>query len=261
MSQRPSRPPPSLPPRVSFNLSQLVVGNDGINSIDPFGLWKIDRNGEAKAVANAEPGDTIMSLAQLIGLRTGEYEEWLTADAGTAMPRSWAQPLNGCEHFHIPNTVVAYWAGNLGWAGRAYVRWNSSVNYLGSLGFKVEDHHHKKGDTWGLAKIFMQRSMGKELHGVYFWGHGGRFGPPGSSPYPAEDLFSANGDPVLAFSSPGLYYHMGLGLVFACDSNSGQSDLVSGNAIWKGFTGTLVPWPFRAYHAKHYIHHGDQATH
>jgi hypothetical protein len=96
----------------------------------------------------------------------------------------------------------------------------------------------------------------KELHGLYFWGHG-------TAPYPSGYLVSDSGDPLLQFSSVNLPYKMALGLVFACDSNSGESALMSGNQnqIWKGFTDTLVPWPFRAYHAKHYIHHGDQATH
>jgi hypothetical protein len=84
---------------------------------------------------------------------------------------------------------------------------------------------------------------------------------PGSAPYPATYLVSDSGDVVLQFSQPGLTYHMGLGLVFACDSNSGKSSLMSADGIWKGFTGTLVPWPFRAYHARDYIHHGDEATH
>jgi RHS repeat-associated protein len=240
----------------------IFCGNDSLNHWDLLGeKWKVDRNGGAKASAVPEKGDTVADLASMIGLNAPEYQRWLTADSGTAMPGSSGQAMGGCEHFEVPNTVVAYWAGNLGWFGRWYVRWNSSVKYLGSLGFKVENHHHQKGDTWGLTKMLIPTSVGKELHGAYFWGHGGHFGPPGSSPYPAEDLFSDSDDPVLAFSSPGLYYHMGLGLVFACDSNSGQSALMSGNGIWKGFTGTLVPWPYPRYHAKHYIHHGDQATH
>jgi hypothetical protein len=54
---------------------------------------------------------------------------------------------------------------------------------------------------------------------------------------------------------------MGLGLVFACDSNSGKDSMVTSTAIWKGFTGTLYPWPFGAYQPNDYIQHGDQLTH
>jgi hypothetical protein len=161
----------------------------------------------------------------------------------------------GCEHFEVPNTVVAYWAGYGGGVGRWYVTWNSSVKYLRARGFYVDNHYHRKGDWMGLTRIFISRSVAKELHGVYFWGHG-------SYPYPAEELVSQSGDTVLRFSGPGLYYRMALGLVFACDSNSGQPDLMSGNdhQIWHGYTGTLYPVPFRRYHAKHFIKPGDQAT-
>ena len=104
--------------------------------------------------------------------------------------------------------------------------------------------------------MLISDSVGKELHRLYFWGHG-------SYPYPAQYLVSDSGDAVLSFASPGLYYQMALGLVFAWDSNSGKSAIMSGNGaeIWKGFTGTLVPRPFKAYHAKHYIQPGQQATH
>lgn len=246
---------PILEPRNEPYL-YVFVGNDAVNSIDPFGLWKIDRNGGAKAPALAEAGDTVADLANIIGLSAAEYQRWLTPGSGTAMPNSASQTLGGCEKFEIPNTVVSYWAGNLGWFGRAWVRWNSSVKYLRARGFNVDEQRHQRGNTWALQTIFISKSTAKELHGLYFWGHG-------SAPYPAQYLVSDSGDAVLAFSSPGLYYHMGLGLVFACDSNSGQSALMSGNGsqIWKGFSGTLVPWPFRAYHAKHYIHPGQQATH
>jgi RHS repeat-associated protein len=233
----------------------VFVGNEATDIYDLFGLrWMVGRNGDEKAGADPDAGDTITDLANLIGLDASEYEKWLTVPQGNTMPSSASQKMTGCEHFEVPNTVVAYWAGNLGWFGRWYVRWNSSVKYLGSLGFKVENHHHQKGDAWGLTKMFIPRSMGKELHGVYFWGHG-------SAPYPSDGLYSDTDDLVLEFASPGLYYHMGLGLVFACDSNTGQSALMSGNGIWKGFPGTLVPWPYPRYHARHYIHHGQQETH
>jgi hypothetical protein len=216
----------------------------------------VERNGNDKASAIPENGDTVSDLAKLIGLNAAEYQRWLSVVGPTSMPNSATDPINQCAEFRIPNTVVAYWAGNLGWFGQWWVRWNSSVKYLRARGFNVEAHHHQKGDTWALQTIFMSKSGEKRLHGLYFWGHG-------SAPYPAEYLVSDSGDAVLAFSSPGLYYHMALGLVFACDSNSGQNALMSGNAsqIWKGFNGTLVPWPFRPYHARHYVHPGQQETH
>jgi RHS repeat-associated protein len=235
----------------------LFAGNDPNDFWDLLGWrWKVSRKGGAKASAVPESGDTVADLANLIGLSSAEYQKWLTASSGTAMPGSSSQAMTGCEQFEVPNTVVAYWAGDLGWFGRWWVRWNSSVKYLRARGFNVDNQRHQKGSTLALTSNLATRSIDKELHGLYFWGHG-------SAPYPAQYLVSASGDAVLAFSSPGLYYHMALGLVFACDSNSGQNALMSGNGnqIWRGFNGTLVPWPFRAYHARHYIRPGQQETH
>jgi RHS repeat-associated protein len=235
----------------------MFVANDPVQLFDFLGLrWKVTRNGGAKAPAVPEAGDTVAGLANLIGLNASEYQKWLTADPGTAMPTFANEILVGCGQFEIPNTVVAEWAGNLGGLGRWWVRWNSSVKYLGKLGFNVDNKHHSKGATEDLKALLQSTSNAKELHGLYFWGHG-------SAPYPSDGLYSDTGDLVLKFSSPGLNYHMALGLVFACDSNSGQTALMSGTSaqIWKGFTGTLVPWPFKAYHAKHYIRPGQQETH
>jgi len=85
----------------------------------------------------------------------------------------------------------------------------------------------------------------------------------GYAPYPSPGLVSESNDALLMYASPSLYYHMALGLVFACDSNSGKSALMSGSAweIWHGFDGTLVPTPFMRYHAKHFIKPGQQETH
>jgi hypothetical protein len=65
-----------------------------------------------------EKGDTVADLASMIGLNASAYQRWLTTDSGTAMPSSASQAMGGYEHFEIPNTVVAYWAGNLDGVGR-----------------------------------------------------------------------------------------------------------------------------------------------
>jgi hypothetical protein len=235
----------------------IFCGNESIDCWDVLGeAWKVERNGGAKASAIPEKGDTVADLANLIGLSYAEYEKWLTPASGTSLPQFWGQPLTGCEKFEIPNTVVAYWAGYGNGIGRWYVTWNSSVKYLRVRGFNVDNRFHKKGDKMTLTKIFISKSIAKELHGVYFWGHGW-------TPYPSSGLVSDSGDDLLHYSSPGLYYKMALGLVFACDSNSGRRALMSGSRaeIWHGFTGTLCPVPFMRYHAKHFIEPGQQATH
>jgi hypothetical protein len=235
----------------------LFVDNDGINGIDQLGLWKIARSGGARASADAEAGDTINSLANLIGLSAAEYKAWLTASSGTAIPKSSSQKLSGCERFEIPNTVVAYWAGWGRGFGKWYVSWDSSVDYLNALGFKVDARDHKKGDKLALKKILDAHSAAKELHGLYFWGHG-------IGPYPSSGLVSQSGDTVLFYSSTGLNYHMGLGLVFACDSNSGKPQLSSQTtgSIYHGYNGTLNPIGgiLGIYHVDGWIKPGDQAT-
>ena len=232
------------------------VGNNGANYYDMLGLlWFVNRDGGSTASAVPEKGDTIADLARAIGLNPADYRRWLTFGTGTSLPTSATQPLTGCDKFEIPNTVVAYWAGDLGWVGQWWVRWNSSIEYLEKRGFNVDDQRHQKGSTWALQTSLQSKAAGKELHGLYFWGHG-------SAPYPAQYLVSSDGDALLEFSSVNLSYKMALALVFACDSNAGQSALSSGTSgsIWKGFSGTLVPWPFRQYHAKHYIKPFDQET-
>jgi hypothetical protein len=126
---------------------------------------------------------------------------------------------------------------------------------LRSLGFDVTEIRHQKGSNWRLQSELISGANAKKLHGLYFWGHG-------SAPYPAQFLMTSKRDVVLEFASVNLSYKMALGLVFACDSNNGQSALMSGapGSIWHGFTGTLVPWPFKHYHPRHWIAHGAQQT-
>jgi RHS repeat-associated protein len=131
------------------------AGNDGIDYYDIFGLkWTVSRNGDETASAEPDAGDTIDDLANMIGLEAKEFPMWLTVSSGNTMPASSSQKMTGCEHFEVPNTVVAYWAGNLGWFGRWYIRWNPNVRYLRSLGFHVDDHHFQDGtdDVWDLQK-------------------------------------------------------------------------------------------------------------
>jgi hypothetical protein len=155
-----------------------------------------------------------------------------------------------------PFTVVAYWAGWGKGVGKTWVHWNSSVKYLGKRGFKVDARDHVKGAKFPLKTILDTDAAAKELHGLYFWGHG-------FWPYPSDGLVSDSGDKLLLYADTGLNYHMGLGLVFACDSNSGRWALVSDNAIWHGYTGTLNPVlpPGQKFHVDNWFKAGQQATH
>lgn len=195
------------------------------------------------------------SLAQKIGLNVADYSKWLSAVGPSQMPASANTPINDCAQFQIPNTVVAYWAGNVDGFGRWWVRWNSSVRYLERRGFNVAEYYHEPGDEWRLRDLLRSEADYGKLHGLYFWGHG-------DYPYPAQGLWSASGDLLVEFSTIDLKYKMGLGLVFSCDSNSGKTALSSGTTgkVWKGFTGTLVPWPWLLYHPRWYLPPGAQGT-
>ena len=95
---------------------------------------------------------------------------------------------------------------------------------------------------------------------MYFWGHG-------NEPYPSNGLSARNGqswDDVLCYvcTNAKLPYKLALGLIFACDSNSGKSLLMSKSpaAIWHGYTGLLVPLQPSEYTVWNYIKAGDQRT-
>ena len=235
----------------------VCAANNTVDFYDLWGLrWTVARNGDETAIAEPDEGDTLADLANLIGLQADEFPMWLTVASGNTMPASAAQKMTGCEHFEIPNTVVAYWAGWDHSIGKHYVQWNSSVKYLRRLGFKVDAFDHQDGDAMALTKILVAESFSRRLHGLYFWGHG-------YAPYPSIGLVSQSGDPLLFYNNPGLFYRMALGIVFACDSNSGESALMSGNGsqIWHGFTDTLYPLPGMKYNVDNFIKHGQQATH
>jgi len=95
------------------------------------------------------------------------------------------------------------------------------------------------------------------LHGLYFWGHGW-------APYPSKGLTDVGGDNILDYRPTGraLPYRLALGLIFACDSNSGKHALFSHapGGIWHGYTGTLVPISPEEYPIWNYIKAGDQRT-
>ena len=239
------------------NNLHVFAANDAVDFYDLLGLkWTVQRNGDETAGAEPDAGDTIADLANVIGLNANQYAMWLTVPSGNTMPSSISQKMTGCEHFEVPNTVIAYWAGWGSDVGKAYVKWNPSVKYLKALGFNVNTFKHISGDKMALQKILTAKSKARELHGIYFWGHG-------YAPYPSVGLVSQSNDPLLFYSSPGLFYQMALGIVFACDSNTGKSVLMSGNAneIWHGFTGTLYPLPGMQYNVDNFIKHGQQATH
>lgn len=236
----------------------VSVGNDPVDQVDPLGLeWIINRAASTQADADCKC-DKVEELAKKIGLAVGDYQKWLSPADGYPLPSSAAQVMPD-RKFRIPNTVYAYWAGALGGLGKASVHWGSSVNYLSGLGFQVISYDHSVGSYWVLNSTLPNAANSRALHGLYFWGHGNTSGL--WSHY--GNYMGGSQDPVLSYASLSLPYKIALGLMFACDSNSGKPSLFSNapGAIWHGYSGILVPIPFlNTYHVFNYISAGDQGT-
>ena len=130
----------------------------------------------------------------------------------------------------VPNTVVVYWAGDVGSIGKWWINWNDNVNNFKNEGYLVEEYSGSSGSTSGHYGSVLKSSAGKSnLYGTYFWGHGNQKG-----------LANSN-DPhyLLVFSGFSLPYQIAFAHIYACESNSGESAFNS--IIWTGFTGTLYP--------------------
>ena len=158
--------------------------------------------------------------------------------------------------FWIPNVVVAYWGGSAGGFGKWWVDWDDGVTYLAALGFDAVEYNHVTGSKDTLQNVLQTDAKRQILDGLYVWGYG-------YAPFPSAGLVSASNDQLLIYAKAGLPYRLALGLVFACDSNSGKSDLSSGTggSIWQGYSGRLVPVnnPDQ-YAVDNFIHSGDQDT-
>ncbi|MGI6494951.1 MAG: RHS repeat-associated core domain-containing protein [Kiritimatiellia bacterium] len=247
-----------------WNLYAFVV-NDPCNKIDALGLeWTVNRNGFSQADADCKC-DNVEELAKRIGLEVADYQKWLSQADGHPLPSSATEVMKK-RKFRIPNIVYAYWAGDVGWTGKTWVNWNSSIIHLKNLGFATIAHNHTAGSSYVLQNILQVAASSRALHGLYYWGHGW-------APYPSYGLTTSGGDDVVYYrnvtfadgtakSGVSLPYKMALGLIYACDSNSGKPALFSGapGGIWHGYSGALYPIiPFR-YHVNSHIHHGDQET-
>jgi hypothetical protein len=234
----------------------VFCGNDSINNRDSLGeKWKVDRTGSSKAAAKPEIGDTVADLAQIIGLSAADYRKWLSPVGPTHIPASATAPITDCSEFRVPNTVHAYWAGDMWGLGKWWVHWPDSTWYLRYIGFKVvETDKSADSKPLELQSLLTETASRKELHGLYFWGHG-------LYPYPSTGLAARNGPTLLRYAQIDLAYKMALGLVFACDSNSGKNALLSNTpgSIWHGYTGDLYP-QFGFFWVIQWIHEGDQGT-
>ena len=130
--------------------------NDAENAVDWVGLWRIERNGQARATAFAETGDTIRRLAAIVGLNASEWRRWLRAERVFDKNYDLDTALYGCDQFSVPNTAfvnydvgfvdfrLALWA--LTYTHYVRERWNEA-------GYKVRYYRLVLGRATLLSEL------------------------------------------------------------------------------------------------------------
>jgi len=154
-----------------LNLKAFVT-NQPTNTLDALGLWKICRAGLKRAVAEAEEGDTVLKLAEMLSLDENEYRKWLKQIRGrVAVPSSADSKVpEGCRYW-VPNTVGIVLGGEQP-GGDPYVvtGWQSDAKAFGErlrkAGFHVISGRLSKEKTIEILEM-------EELLGFVFVGHGG----------------------------------------------------------------------------------------
>lgn len=247
---------------------------------DYAGLWTIDRQGDAQAFARPDQDDTIADLAQIIGLDANEAANWLEVisvsiggSISTNQVPSAQQKLSSCDLFKIPNSMLAYWAGNFGDSGKAWVQWRADVTTLHERGFHVVED---TGWNHNRFEDFLEsKTRSKELHGVFYWGHGVYGGPPG--PWWDPLLLITNpktGWVGLTVETPKLFrdidytlyaswsmsYKLALGVLWGCGTDPAARPFF--NDKFRGFVGVGVPHGFHLFGdtMANILPPGDQGT-
>jgi len=127
------------------------VGNDAVNYIDSFGLWRVVRDGKARAMAYAEYGDTIRRLSAVIRLNAREWKQWIKAERVETKPYSLDTRLTSCDIFSVPNT--------------AYVDYDVGLVSI-PLALAARRYSSMLQDRWHNAGYFVDYSrwiMGKDI--------------------------------------------------------------------------------------------------
>jgi RHS repeat-associated protein len=249
--------------RGSLNLNSQV-GNSPVNFVDVLGLWEIERNSsEALAAAKAKKGDTWQGLADEVKLNYSEIEKWLTnCDPSTP-------PKPGCK-CKVPNTIIKYWGGEVGWFGRRWVGWD--FEGLLWFGFKIVEYIHEPNwevrSPWARGESFVFKNNGtpvanlenmvndssdkKELHGFFFHGHGDRLG---LLSYDIDKvIFLTDNDRRKLHEHQGTMelrsameyanyqgYKLAVVKLRACYSNAGKPFLISEKGEFEGSEGIYYP--------------------
>lgn len=141
---------------------------------------------------------------------------------------------------YIPNTVVAYWAGDMGGLGRTWVYkdWYSHLSSFEKLGYKIIKTHFssKSSPTYEYQLQLEKESNAATLYGTIFWGHGNKYSTDaeiGVKPFATYRC-------TMVYSHLALRYAPAFAYIYACESNSGK-DAFNNPLDWIGFDGLLVP--------------------
>jgi len=152
----------------------------------------------------------------------------------------------------IPNTMLAYWAGEFGNFGKTWVNWQREIDTLNARGFNVNEASGWTANTF--ESYIANNTSSKNLHGIFFWGHG--YPTKWNDPYCFLDPFcifrdgdwgglvmdaqGSGSSNRSEYSKWNPHYLMGLGIIFACGSNAASTHF-SDNGIFKGSEDVLVP--------------------
>jgi RHS repeat-associated protein len=232
--------------------------NDPIAYGDWLGLWKIDRSGDPRATAEAELDDNVtrqtpMLLADTVGLEREEYMEWMTIPGKGKIKTLWGEkvlqdldadtPICPCEKVEVPNTILSYWAGELGGFGKFYVMYQMDVDTFKRRGFYVT-----QGEGWMAAKLEskladLSGDSSKSLHGIFFWGHGAKNGVGTDTSHRNDPYYGS----LYSEWKANLSYKPAIGILYACETIHAKYLFSSNNSIFWGAPGTLVPLPLHCF--------------
>jgi hypothetical protein len=256
-----------------FNANAVAVSN-----------WTIVRDKTMpKATAITKVGATIADLAASIGLGATpeEFRAWLTVtgdimieviEDGTTKEKQVSladieanQVLKAGQTFHVPNTVIMAWLGDLGNVGKKWMAWSQNKTDLERLGFRVvvfdNDTYPKtnagaEGAKLQFKNLLKNSSDLKQLHGLYMMGHGddyiicsdGTYSKQwsGGPQWQIEYIYVENPSYASEYPNDNILHHLryklGALIIQACDSNNDQAKaLVSSNGIFYGKDGIYEP--------------------
>ncbi len=249
--------------------------------LDPTGLWKIERNEGAKAKATVEKGDTLRDLAQKIGLDIRDKDKWISYQMRWAFSdKQVDENLVTIEGYsilnitdldpdkklckgsvEIPNTIINYWAGDLGWFGKIWVGRGTGSDSYENDGFKViYKNVNENSPVLEYASLLEDGTKLKSLHGTIFQGHG--YGEGGfllwgitynSLPNPGlPSGKSIKGEDGKEYSIPSLLYRdlqlsykLSIVKLYACGTAYGKNYISSETpgSTFHGYEGTYWPGP------------------